>query len=65
MWDALDLLEELATKYTETKFVKIISTNYIPNYSYRMLPKGFLLVCRSFVEQNAHLNWHIANQFLY
>jgi hypothetical protein len=31
-------LEELATKYTETKFVKIISTDCIPNYPDRNVP---------------------------
>lgn len=34
----LQCLEELATKYPATKFVKIISTDCIPNYPDRNLP---------------------------
>ena len=34
----LRCLEELASKYSETKFVKIISTDCIPNYPDRNLP---------------------------
>jgi hypothetical protein len=34
----MQCLEELATKYPATKFVKIISTECIPNYPDRNLP---------------------------
>ncbi|KAL6124409.1 hypothetical protein ACLB2K_076921 [Fragaria x ananassa] len=40
MWTGLlmQCLEDLATKYPATKFVKIISTDCIPNYPDRNLP---------------------------
>lgn len=34
----LQCLEELATKYPATKFVKIVSTDCIPNYPDRNVP---------------------------
>lgn len=49
-------LEELATKYPATKFVKIISTDCIPNYPDRNLPT--LLVYNNGAVKANHVGIH-------
>ncbi|KAL7232750.1 hypothetical protein ACSBR2_010708 [Camellia fascicularis] len=52
----LQCLEELATKYPATKFVKIISTDFIPNYPNRNLPT--LLVYNNGVVKANYVGLH-------